>query len=524
VSHGASISRDRKESLEAAEIIVPVSPDRKESLELPEVASPVAELPEVASPVAELPEVASPVAEFPVVASPVVELPEVASPVPEVASPVAEVPVESPLEKSVGLLASDLIGEVLQASTEEMTASAIVADVGLNAVNELAAADVVDAATLEAVQDVGAIESSGDLESSQKQKKTESGLEDSFEVLQSTPEKKNSVTTEIKLPLDEMESWLTSSADDVGESLIVVKSSDGVKADTKVVDAYMDEIEAEVEADVATGDLGTVADGGDLLDLLDIETKASVKADVIEAEDNDDVDDEDDDDEFAKIMATARKMDAKAKERGDSDPSPAIGLNLGGGGSDDFLEKLAKKISKPSESEDAMTSDLAALTGGAAAAAAAASLNDTMGSESSSAFSSDKSLDTTNNSFFSARSDVTLVEEPSLLDFDEEAFQEELKGALSSTSPTVMPLESEVEPLTPVTTLPDPFTAFDITASKEAQDIATPVAVQNEDAATANAGVDSQDSQEDGAGDAAAGGKGKKRNRRKKKKGPVSNQ
>ena len=56
-----------------------------------------------------------------------------------------------------------------------------------------------------------------------------------------------------------------------------------------------------------------------------------------------------------------------------------------------------------------------------------------------------------------------------MLDFDEEAFQEELKGALSSTSPTVMPLESEVEPLTPVTTLPDPFTAFDITASKEAQ-------------------------------------------------------
>ena len=124
-----------------------------------------------------------------------------------------------------------------------------------------------------------------------------------------------------------MESWLTSSADDVGESLIVVKSSDDVKADTKVVDAYMDEIEAEVEADVATGDLGTVADGGDLLDLLNIETKASVKADVIEAEDDDDddVDDDDDDDEFAKIMATARKMDAKAKERGDSDPSPAIG-------------------------------------------------------------------------------------------------------------------------------------------------------------------------------------------------------
>ena len=57
------------------------------------------------------------------------------------------------------------------------------------------------------------------------------------------------------------------------------------------------------------------------------------------------------------------------------------GLNLGGGGSDDFLEKLAKKISKPSESEDAMTSDLAALTGGAAAAAAAASLNGKMNSD-----------------------------------------------------------------------------------------------------------------------------------------------
>ena len=56
-----------------------------------------------------------------------------------------------------------------------------------------------------------------------------------------------------------------------------------------------------------------------------------------------------------------------------------------------------------------------------------------------------------------------------MLDFDEEAFQQELKGALSSTSPTVMPVESEVEPLTPVTTLPDPFTAFDITASKEEQ-------------------------------------------------------
>ena len=68
-------------------------------------------------------------------------------------SPVAEVPeVESPLEKSVGLLASDLIGEVLQASTEEMAASAIVADVGLNAANEVAAADLVDAATSEAVQ------------------------------------------------------------------------------------------------------------------------------------------------------------------------------------------------------------------------------------------------------------------------------------------------------------------------------------------------------------------------------------
>ena len=66
-------------------------------------------------------------------------------------SPVAEVP-ESPLEKSVGLLASDLIGEVLQASTEEMAASAIVADVGLNAANEVAAADLVDAATSEAVQ------------------------------------------------------------------------------------------------------------------------------------------------------------------------------------------------------------------------------------------------------------------------------------------------------------------------------------------------------------------------------------
>jgi hypothetical protein len=67
------------------------------------------------------------------------------------------------------------------------------------------------------------------------------------------------------------------------------------------------------------------------------------------------------------------------------------------------------------------------------------------------------------------RSDVTLIEEPSLLDFDEEAFQQELKGALSSTSPTVMPVESEVEPLTPVKHLPDPFASFDITAPKEAQ-------------------------------------------------------
>ena len=117
-----------------------------------------------------------------------------------------------------------------------------------------------------------------------------------------------------------MESWLTSSADAVGESLVVVKSSDDVKADMKAVDAYMD----EVETDVATGDLGIVADGGDL---LDIETKAAVKADLFDAEDDDDDEDDgdDDDDEFAKIMATARKMDAKAKARGDSDPSPAIG-------------------------------------------------------------------------------------------------------------------------------------------------------------------------------------------------------
>ena len=113
-----------------------------------------------------------------------------------------------------------------------------------------------------------------------------------------------------------MESWLTSSADAVGESLVVVKSSDDVKADMKAVDAYMD----EVETDVATGDLGIVADGGDL---LDVETKAAVKADLFDADDDDDEDDEDD--EFAKIMATARKMDAKAKARGDSDPSPAIG-------------------------------------------------------------------------------------------------------------------------------------------------------------------------------------------------------
>ena len=111
-----------------------------------------------------------------------------------------------------------------------------------------------------------------------------------------------------------MESWLTSSADAVGESLVVVKSSDDVKADMKAVDAYMD----EVETDVATGDLGIVADGGDL---LDVETKAAVKADLFDADDDED----DEDDEFAKIMATARKMDAKAKARGDSDPSPAIG-------------------------------------------------------------------------------------------------------------------------------------------------------------------------------------------------------
>ena len=60
------------------------------------------------------------------------------------------------------------------------------------------------------------------------------------------------------------------------------------------------------------------------------------------------------------------------------------GLNLGGGGDDDFLEKLAKKISKPSESEDTAASDLAALSDGAVpptAAAAPASLDGKISSD-----------------------------------------------------------------------------------------------------------------------------------------------
>ena len=45
----------------------------------------------------------------------------------------------SSLERSVDLLASNLIGQALRASTEELAASAIVADVGFNAAQQLAA-------------------------------------------------------------------------------------------------------------------------------------------------------------------------------------------------------------------------------------------------------------------------------------------------------------------------------------------------------------------------------------------------
>ena len=107
--------------------------------------------------------------------------------------------------------------------------------------------------------------------------------------------------------VDEMESWLSSGAladDDLlsapNDDWIGVKTEDVTPVTTSDVSATVEE-PASTDKD----------SGADLL-----------------GDDDDEEDDDDDDDEFARIMATARKMDARAKARGDSDPVALGGLRF----------------------------------------------------------------------------------------------------------------------------------------------------------------------------------------------------
>merc|ERR1719383_1310183 len=114
-----------------------------------------------------------------------------------------------------------------------------------------------------------------------------------------------------------------------GLSLKVVAPAKGIPAD---------------ETDVFTAETTTVKKS-----IATVDNKDKKKADEKEKDDekddeeeeDDDDDDEDDQAEFSKILALAKKMDSK-----------------GAGNDDEWLSRLAKKISKPGEGESSSTQDV----------------------------------------------------------------------------------------------------------------------------------------------------------------------
>merc|ERR1719383_258899 len=113
-----------------------------------------------------------------------------------------------------------------------------------------------------------------------------------------------------------------------GLSLKVVAPAKGIPAD---------------ETDVVTAETTTV-----IKSLATVDNKDKKKADEKEKDDEEDDDDDDDDEddednqaEFSKILTLAKKMDSK-----------------GAGNDDEWLSRLAKKISKPGEGESSSTQDV----------------------------------------------------------------------------------------------------------------------------------------------------------------------
>merc|ERR1719259_1284171 len=119
-----------------------------------------------------------------------------------------------------------------------------------------------------------------------------------------------------------------------------------LESDTELVTRSNDET-IEVPATTVTQESTTKTVSGvnetETNDDLDVDDEDDEEA---EDEEDDDEDDDDDDEEsqidFSKIMALAKKMDSK-----------------GSGNDDDWLSKLAKKISKPGEGESQVTQDTA---------------------------------------------------------------------------------------------------------------------------------------------------------------------
>merc|ERR1712212_525412 len=140
-------------------------------------------------------------------------------------------------------------------------------------------------------------------------------------------------------------------------------------------------------------------------------------------------------------------------------------------------------------------------------------VSDMLGSDASPS-AADESVDTTDTSFFSAKSENTLVEEPSMLDFDDALTRgiDEVLGSLSPPAP---------EPSTPAANGHSNGLANSHSNGQSASKIPTLTNRNGKSAPKEKQEEEEEEEDVEMEGSEASGKAKKKNNRRKKKKGPT---